>query len=266
MVAKQRRRFSIPWFRWLVLLLAALFFIIPLVAGVIFSLQNDAGQFSLDSIRAINQQIGFSDAFRLSLQLALITVVISMALVVPTAVYVHLKVPKLLAAVEFTTLLPIVFPPIVLILGVLHVTPPFLKDHAWFLALFYVVLAMPFAYRAVESGLQAMDLQVLVEASRSLGGRWGSTLLRVILPNLTTSLISSVVLVTALVFSEYTMSSLAGWITLPVWTEQFAQANGHIVTAVAMLTLLGVWVVLSLIVLVDLSRARLQQRKRSSTS
>ena len=43
---------------------------------------------------------------------------------VPTTVYVHLRLPRLRRLLESVTILPIVIPPVVLIVGVLQVMPP----------------------------------------------------------------------------------------------------------------------------------------------
>ena len=114
-----RRRGRPRFWRAVVLLLAGVYFLIPLYAGAKFSLQNDAGHFSLYAVKAIPSQTGFGAAFFLSLRLAALTVVLSIVLMVPTAVYVHLKLPKMRRVLDFVTILPIVIPPIVLILGVL---------------------------------------------------------------------------------------------------------------------------------------------------
>jgi len=65
---------------------------------------------------------------------------------------------------------------------------------------------MPFAYRAIDAGLRALDLKTVVEAASSLGAGWVSTLCRVVLPNLATALLSAVVLTVALVLGEFTMA------------------------------------------------------------
>ena len=67
---------------------------------------------------------------------------------VPTTVYVHLRLPGVRRLLETVTILPIVIPPVVLIVGVLQVMPLSLRSSVWLLAIEYVVLAMPFAYRA----------------------------------------------------------------------------------------------------------------------
>ena len=70
--------------------------------------------------------------------------------------------------------------------------PSFLLSTLYLLALVYVILAMPFAYRSLDAGLRAVDLKTLTEASNSLGAGWFTTLLRVVLPNLKTALLSAI--------------------------------------------------------------------------
>ena len=80
-----------------------------------------------------------------------------------------------------------------------------------------------------------------------------STLLHVILPNIRSAMTSATVLTIALVLGEFTMASLDLWTTIPVWIYQFQQLDAHISTAVSMLSLLGTWLLLTLIVLLDRS-------------
>ena len=103
---------------------------------------------------------------------------------------------------------------------------------------------MPFAYRSIDAGLRAMDLKTIVEASNSLGANWVNTLLRVVLPNLTTALLSAVVLTVALVLGEYTMASLALYQTFPVWIYVNSQYSGQISVAASLLSLFVTWLFL----------------------
>jgi putative spermidine/putrescine transport system permease protein len=261
---QSRRLPRIRYWRVIVFFLAGSYFLLPLYAGLRFSFENDAGHFSFYAIEAIPSQTGFSQAFFLSLRLAAVTTVLTMVLMVPTATYVHLKLPRMRRVLDFVTILPIVIPPIVLILGVLHAAPLWLRASPYLLSLVYVILALPFVYRSLDAGLSAIDLKTLVEASRSLGGKWVSTLIHVILPNLRAAMLSATVLTIALVLGEFTMASLDLWSTLPVWIYQFSQKDAHIATAVSMLSLIGTWLLLTLIVSLDRSQSR-RMRKRTGT-
>ena len=231
--------------RWVVLLIAAVYFLVPLLVAFRFA--------GIKSFGSVISQSGFTSSLGLSVRLAVVTTVITIVLMLPTTVYVHLRVRRLM---EGITILPIVIPPVVLIVGVLQIAPGPLKGTPYLLALEYVILAMPFAYRSIDAGLRAMDLKTIVEASNSLGANWVNTLLRVVLPNLTTALLSAVVLTVALVLGEYTMASLALYQTFPVWIYVNSQYSGQISVAASLLSLFVTWLFLMAITVAGTRRSR----------
>jgi putative spermidine/putrescine transport system permease protein len=239
--AAARRRSRPPVWRWVVLVLAGAYFLLPLYSGFKF-----AGLHAFDQM--LHEKNGFSSSIVLSLKLAAATTVLMLVLMVPTTVYVHLRLPRIRTLMETITIMPIVIPPIVLIVGVLDVAPANLKATPYLLALEYVVLAMPFAYRALDAGLRAIDLKTLTEASSSLGANWLSTLWRVIIPNLRTAMLSAVVLTIALVLGEFTMASLDLYQTFPVWIVNFQQGSGPVSVAASLFALFVTWLLLMLIV------------------
>jgi len=234
--APRRQRRSFPVWRWVVLLIAGVYFLLPLYAALRFA--------GLSAFGTVFKQPGFGAALWLSARLAAMTWVITLVLMVPTTVYVHLRLPGLRRVMEVITILPIVIPPVVLIIGVLQVSPGSLKSTPWLLGLVYVILSMPFAYRSIDAGLRALDLKTLTEASNSLGAGWLTTLWRVILPNIRTALLSATVLIIALVLGEFTMASLDLYVTFPVWIVQFDQLNAQMSEAASLLALFVTWLLL----------------------
>jgi len=228
-----------PVWRWVILVLAGIYFLIPLYAALRFA--------GFKAFPDVLHQAGFTAALTLSLRLALITTVLTLVLMVPTVIYVHLQLPRLRRLLEAITILPIVIPPIVLIVGVLQIAPGTLKSSPNLLGLEYVVLAMPFAYRSIDAGLRALDLKTLVEASNSLGAGWLATLWRVVLPNLGTAMLSATVLTVALVLGEFTMASLDLYQTFPVWIVNFEQSSGPVSVAASLLALFVTWIFLMVI-------------------
>jgi putative spermidine/putrescine transport system permease protein len=235
----------------LVLIASAIFFAFPLLAMARFAFQNlqviDLGwnnlfdKWSFSSVTASFSDEFFSEALTLSLKLAIGTALFTLGLLVPTAVWVHLRLPKARVFVEFLTILPYVIPAIALVAGIVVVKP-----HArWFLNSdyslipFYVVLALPFTYRSIDTGLRAIDLKVLVEASRSLGSTWLATLFRVIVPNLRSAIISSTFLTVAVVLGEYTISDVLLKRTFPSFMAQYRQIDPRGGYALAILALIG---------------------------
>jgi putative spermidine/putrescine transport system permease protein len=243
-----RRRRSFPVWRWLILLVAAIYFLLPLYAAIRFA--------GLHAFGSVVTQAGFGSALWLSVKLALVTWAITLLLMIPTTVYVHLRLPRLRRLMETITILPIVIPPVVLIIGVLQVMPLALRSSVWLLALEYVVLAMPFAYRALDAGLRSIDVKTLTEASGSLGAGWLTTMWRVILPNLRTGLLSATILIVALVLGEFTMASLDLQTTFPVWIVLFDQDNAQISVAASIFALVVTWIFLMLITVVATRQSR----------
>jgi putative spermidine/putrescine transport system permease protein len=242
------RRRSLPVWRWAILLIAAAYFLIPLYAALKFA-----------GFTAFTQVVGYQDfgsAFALSLRLAVIATVLTLVLMVPTTVYVYLRLPRMRRVMEAITILPIVIPPIVLIIGVLKVAPGSLLGTPNLLGLEYVILAMPFAYRSLDAGLRSFDVKTLVEASNSLGAGWPTTLWRVVIPNLRTAMLSATVLTVALVLGEYTMASLDNFQTFPVWIVNFEQNSGPVSVAASLLALFVTWILLILIVTVGSRSSR----------
>jgi putative spermidine/putrescine transport system permease protein len=246
--ARPAGRRSFPFWRWAILLVAGAYFLIPLYAALRFA--------GLKAFPDIFRQSGFGSAIWLSLRLAVITTALTLLLMVPTTVYVHLRLPRVRRVMEGITILPIVIPPIVLIIGVLKVAPSFLLGTPYLLALVYVILAMPFAYRSLDAGLRSFDLRTMVEASNSLGAGWPSTLWRVVLPNIRTAIMSATVLTVALVLGEFTMASLALYVTFPVWIVQFEQNSGPVSVAASLLALFVTWILLMVIVIIGGRGAR----------
>jgi len=234
--------------RWVVLLVAAVYFLLPLLVAFRFA--------GIKSFGSVLSQSGFTSSLGLSVRLAIVTTVIEIVLMLPTAIYIHLRLPGLRRLMEGITILPIVIPPVVLIVGVLQISPGALKNTPYLLALEYVILAMPFAYRAIDAGLRALDLKTIVEASNSLGAGWLNTLMRVLLPNLTTGVLAAVVLTVALVLGEYTMASLALYQTFPVWIYVNSQYSGQISVAASLLSLLVTWLFLMAITMIGTRRSR----------
>jgi putative spermidine/putrescine transport system permease protein len=256
-----RRRRQIRWGRGVILVLAAAYFIVPFYAAMAFSLQKPTGGFSLTPLSQIASAPGFISALWLSTQMAVITMAGVMLLMVPTVIYVHLRMPRFRRVMEVITILPIIIPPIAYATGVLESAPAWLRSSQYLLAIVYVILAMPYVYRSLDSGLGALDLKTLVEASRSLGSGWISTIWRVLVPNLRSALMSASVLTIALVFGEFTIANVDNWTTLPVWIYNAPTTdNPRITTLVAMVALLATCVVLTLIVTLDRSQSRNSRR------
>ncbi|SDY90067.1 putative spermidine/putrescine transport system permease protein [Amycolatopsis xylanica] len=227
-------------FRWLILSLFGLYFLVPLAASVEFSLRDVNDTHSFNTWGKLLDEPGLFETLGTSLWVAFGTVALTLILMVPTVSWVHLKHPKLRRLVEGVSLLPLVIPPIVLVNGVLVVfrdAPEVINGTPVILVFEYVVLALPFTYRTLDAGLQAIALPTLVEAARSLGASWTTVLLRVIIPNIRSAVFGAAFLNLALVLGEYTLASILLMNTFPVWTVSTGQSEAGVSVAVSLLAL-----------------------------
>ena len=246
----------------LLLLAAVVYFAFPFVSMLRFSMQRvpmtDLGwhtlfkRWTVSTLTEAFHQAGFSDALTLSLKLALGTVVGTLVLLLPTALYVRLKLPEARSFVELLSVLPYVVPPIAIVAGVAAFFRPNAK---WFLNSpyslipFYITLALPFTYRALDAGIRAIDVRTLVDASRSLGAGWGTTMFRALIPNLMSAVVSSSFLTAAVVLGEFTIANNLLRQTFPVFSLRVYQSSPLGGLALAFMTLVGSAALLGLLTL-----------------
>ena len=206
---RPRRSWGSPW-AWIIFLIGVLYFTVPLIATFIISMRAKPLFAAYTNSFADSR---FLSSLTYSFVIGLITVVLSIALVVPTAYWVRLRAPRLRPFVEFITLLPFVIPPVVLVFGLIRAYSrpplPFTNTDIGSSALLvfaYIVLSLPYMYRSVDSGLRAIDIRTLTEAAQSMGAGWFTILVRIILPNLRVALLSGAFLSLAIVIGEFTMA------------------------------------------------------------
>ena len=219
-----RRRRRLNAFRYVVFTVFGLFFVVPLLAMGRFSLEGaKLGTWSLTAWRQIASFQGsgippLSSAIELTLELAVITCVVTMVMLVPTMIWVRLRVKWLARTMEFLCLLPLTIPAIVLVVGLGPIYNKIQHYELSALMLFwiYVILALPYAYRALSAGLGTIDVETLSEAARSLGASWFTVMFRVIVPNMRQAILNALLLTWALVLGEYTIAYLLLYSNLQV--------------------------------------------------
>lgn len=208
---KLKRAFS--FWGWFWALMGALYFFVPMYGTFDFSLRMIKGQISLEAYRIVVADPAFRSAVLFSIEMALITIAASILLFVPTTYWLHLRLPRLRPVVELITLLPFIVPTIVLVFGLIRTygRPPFsLTTTAattnLLLVAGYMVLSMPYMYRAVDVGLRSIDIHTLTEASLNLGSSWFDVIVRVIVPNLRVAILSGALITFATVMGELVLA------------------------------------------------------------
>ncbi|GAB4503589.1 MAG: ABC transporter permease [Anaerolineales bacterium] len=235
---------------WIILIIGIVYFFLPLVATLEFSLRMIKDRYTFEAYRVAFTDPKFFLNFGYSVLWALLTIVFSTLLVVPTAYWVHWKLPKARPYVEFVTLMPFVVPAVVLTFGLIRLygSPPItLLGSPILLIAGYIVLSLPYMFRAVDTGLRAIDVRTLTEAALSLGASWGTILTKVIFPNLRVAILSGVFLTFAIVMGEFTFASLLAWPAFGPYIEEIGSMRAYTPQAVSVVSFMLTWASIGLL-------------------
>jgi putative spermidine/putrescine transport system permease protein len=247
---------------WIAIFFGATYFIVPLIATFEFSLRIRRGEYTLDAYWLVFGDPRFQATFLYSTVVALVTIVVGALLVVPTAYWIRLRLPRLRPIVEFVTLLPLVIPAIVIVFGYIRLY----NSSSWLpltanarttdllLIFSYVTLALPYMFRAVDTGLRAIDIRTLTEASQSLGANWVTILFKVIFPNVRSAVLSGAFLTFAIVIGEFTMAALLNRPAFGPYMQLVGANKAYEPSALAIIAFVVTWACMGLLQLVGRSR------------
>jgi putative spermidine/putrescine transport system permease protein len=255
----------------LFLLLVVIYLVVPLIATLVFGLQGGKG-LDVHSYQEIFTDKNFGQTLQLSLELALATTLLAVILVTPTVYWVQMRLPGVRIVLDILSLIPFAVPPIIMSLGLLEVygssnmlinvlslgLVPILSNNPFnivntpqLLVCAYVIVALPYVYRPIDNSMRAINTTVLTEAAYSLGSGWWRTFLRIIMPNIWPGIISAALLTFSTVMGEFTLASLFGIFTFPIYLNEVGQSDAHKAASLAVLSfLLTLLCVLGIILLV----------------
>ncbi|HEY4203013.1 MAG TPA: ABC transporter permease [Devosiaceae bacterium] len=244
---------------WVVFALGALYFLGPLIATFEFSLRIRRDAYTFDAYASVFSDPRFQQTFGYSLLIGVITIIVGVAIVVPTAYYVRLRMPALRPFIEFITLLPLIIPAIILVYGYIR-----LYNSSSFLPLTgsalgtdvlltfgYVALAMPYMYRAVDTGLRTIDVQTLTEAATIMGANQATIITRVILPNIIVAVLSGAFLTLAIVIGEFTIASLLNRPAFGPYLQNVGANRAFEPAALAVISFVITWAAMGMIQLLS---------------
>ncbi len=262
------RRLKLQIFRITVFLALGAFFLVPIGAMFEFSTRGNSvtAPRTLDAWSAIVKVPVLTDAISASLELAVITSVAMLVLLLPTMVWVRLRLPALNRVIEFICLLPLTVPAIALVVGMVPLyrwIGPNLSDSILTLSFAYLILVLPYTYRTLDAGLAAIDLKTMTEAARSLGAGWATVMLRVIVPNMSSALLNACLLSVALVLGEFTFANLLAFENLQVAILYVGFVSPGTSIAVAVASLLFAFALLMILSFVGRPRERVARAEET---
>ncbi len=253
------------------LTLVILYLLLPLAVTLVFGLSAGGG-LSFSTYQQIFSDHDFSQTLLLSLGLAFSATILSIVLVTPTAYWVQMRLPNVRPLMDVLSLVPFAVPAVLLSLGLVEVygssnpiinvvslgLVPLLSNNPFnivntpqLLVCAYVIISLPFVYRPIDNSLRAINTRVLTEAANSLGSGWWRTFLTIILPNIAPGVISAALLTFSTAMGEFTIASLFGLYTFPIYLDETGQSNPYKAASLSVLSfVLTLICVLAIILLV----------------
>lgn len=231
----------------------ALYLLLPLYSMFDFSTKPfgfaDKGR-TLRAWRIIPSQPDLGLAVMRSLISAGIVMLLILFLIVPTVVWVQLKLPKLRRPLELLCLIPLAIPAIVIVVGIaplyrwisIHLT-----ESPITLSAVYSMLILPYTYRSLSAALDAVDIHTLAEAAQTLGASTFRMISGVIMPTIRTGIINGSFIAIALVLGEFTISNILNYKTFPVVIAQIGRSSGNVAVAVSLASIIFVLILLLLV-------------------
>jgi putative spermidine/putrescine transport system permease protein len=219
------------WSKWTLLGVWGVFLALPIVATLFYS------------VATVWRNKAFPDGFTLrwwidtlseprvlsalwnSTWLAALTVVVVALLVLPALYWAYVRNPRIRTVMQLCALLPFALPFVVLAYGIKRLAAASELTQTWessvlLVVLGHVALAFPFFLWPVDGAMASVGVRRLSEAAEASGASALSTLVRVIIPNIRTGILTGSILTFATSFGEYSIARIitgSSFETLPVW-------------------------------------------------
>ena len=244
-----KKSWGVRIWRWSIISVVGAYLMVPLYAMFDFSTKPFGFQDKGRTFRAW-QIIPSQPDLMISIARSLITAAIVMSLIlfliVPTAIWVHLKLPLLRRPFELLCL-PLAIPAIVIVVGIaplyrwisIHLT-----ESPITLSGVYSMLILPYTYRSLSAALDAVDIHTLAEAARTLGANTSRVIFGIIMPTIKTGIVNGSFIAIALVMGEFTISNILNYKTFQVVIAQIGRTNGNVAVAVSLASILFVLILL----------------------
>lgn len=222
-----------------VIVVVMAFLLVPLLATFLFSISTSWENtilpkgYTLQGYAHLFTDERFLLALGRSFLLAVITVILSMLVMVPTIFIVSVYFPRLERWMQTIVLLPFALPGVVAAVGLikLYSSPPFaISGTIYILIGVYFIIILPFVYQGIRNSLRSVNAIELMEAAEVLGASQPTAFVRVILPNIMPGIIVSSLLSLSIIFGEFVLANMlvgGSYEVVQVYLYRMLGTDGH---------------------------------------
>ncbi|MGG4033882.1 ABC transporter permease [Paenibacillus cisolokensis] len=226
------------WHTFVVFILFAYLFL-PVMATFLFSISTEWQNtilpegLTLQWYAKLFTDERFLLALGRSFLVAILTVVSSLVIMVPTIFVTAVYFPRLEKVLQTIVLLPFALPGVVAAVGLikLYSSGPFaISGTIWILLGIYFIVILPYVYQSIRNSLRAINAIELMEAAEVLGAGKMKAFLRVVVPNIIPGVLVAGLLSFSIIFGEFVLANMlvgGSYETIQVYLFRMQSTDGH---------------------------------------
>lgn len=229
-----------------------LYYFLPFLGTVLYASSTSWGKTILPDDLTLKwfSQLLRDQAFLLavgrSLILAVLVLLLTLGLMMPTIIWIYLFAPRVNKAMEKIVLLPYAIPGIILVTALLRTYSK--TELPMFLVLVGALFinTLPIVFLGITNQMRLINLRELIDAAATLGASTKTVLLQVVFPSIRIGAILVSLMVFSSVFGEYMLTNLligGRFETVRIYMLKRMNENGHLASAVMVMYFLLMTVV-----------------------
>lgn len=250
------------WAPRTVMLLFMAYLLLPLLATFLYAVAREwqatllPQSWTLEWFAELARDAKFLNALWISLTICAVSVIISLAVMLPAVFIISVYVPRLEAVMKGVVVLPYAVPGVVAAVGLIRTYssgPIAISGTVYILIGAYFVIVLPYMYQGIRNSLLTISAVDLLQSAEMLGASRIQAFFTVIVPNIWTGVIVSSLLSFSVLFGEFVLTNMlvGGHIqTIQVYLMQKLSQSGHLASAIAIsyfLFILGLSVLLMML-------------------
>ncbi|PZD97046.1 ABC transporter permease [Paenibacillus sambharensis] len=232
-------------YHYAIILLLMAYLLLPLAATLLFALAKEwqatilPSGWTLEWFAVLLQDARFLESLGRSLLVCTLSVLLSLAVMVPTIYIVTVYMPKLEKLLYALVLLPYALPGVVMAVGLIRIYsggPVPIAGTLWILVGAYFVIILPYMYQGIRNALRTVNARELTDAAELLGATRVQAFRQVVLPNILPGITVSVLLSFSILFGEFVLANLlvgGRYETVQIYLYKRLSESGHLSSAVA---------------------------------
>jgi len=220
------------------------YLLLPLAGTFLYSVALDWNRTILPESYTIKwyeelfQDPRFIDSLYRTLFVTGTTMLLSIAIMVPTTFVVSVYLSKYERILQALVMLPYAIPGVVAAVGLIKIYssgPLVLSGTVTLLIGAYFIAILPYMYQGIRNSLRTVNATQLIEAAEMLGASKRQAFQRVVLPNIMPGIIVSSLLSFSILFGEFVLANLlvgGHYETIQIYLMRRMNESGHLSSAI----------------------------------